>query len=39
MDGSLENYTIVERLGEGTSGKVLKGKVIINCKYRQEFTK
>ena len=28
MDGSLENYTIVERLGEGTSGKVLKGKVI-----------
>jgi len=26
MDGSLENYTIVERLGEGTSGKVLKGK-------------
>ena len=29
MDGSLENYTIVERLGEGTSGKVLKGKVII----------
>ena len=28
MDGSLVNYTIVERLGEGTSGKVLKGKVV-----------